>query len=368
MIMSKINLSSIADIYSIQNNKDVASAIHINTGLLKRAGVLRYAFKYAIWALPIGGELIVQDSPARGFGFSTRFVDFWQIKNELFKVLKDQVEVISLDEATGLIRLRKSRDNYGNTGFTFGIVFSGNDAELNQLQKALDSIAKIRRLNEFDHEVLICGPSQFRHEQLAGNFQKLPIRYLPFDDVLQGKRIMITRKKNALIDAARFNIVSLSHARIMYGQNIAECLSEKKFDALTTKVVFNVDGKQRKYLDFTLSGSYDTSRPNTRSILSHEVLPDDVLRYMAQRVPYIDGGLTILNKNTIGEVRYCPDLAWGEAEDIDLCARLYNDGLLIDYENGCECESQTNKVEYTDSPLRKLKRIVQQALVRHSLA
>jgi hypothetical protein len=365
--MQEIMISTIDDVYSIQNKKNAAAVVRIDVRSLKRTGAIRYAFKYALWALKVGGELVVQDAPRSGFGFSTRSMDFWQIRNELFKVLKDDVSLIALDDADGTICVRKTKDSYRNSGFTFGLVFSGNEAELAQLQPALESIAHIRGLSDFPHEVVICGPSTFDSAALVAKFHSLPIRYLAVDDVFQGNRVMITKKKNALIDTAAFNVVCLSHARILYAESFVACIQAKQFDALTPKVIYNANGQRRKYLDFTLSGSYDTSRANTYSVLSHEVLPDNVLHYMARRVPYIDGGLTILNKDKIGNIRYCPDLAWGEAEDIDLCARLYYDGFLIDYASECECESQTTKIDYSNSVLRKLKRRLQQALVRRQM-
>jgi hypothetical protein len=365
--MHEFIVSTIDDIYSIQNKRNMAPTIRIDVQSLKKKGVLRYAFKYALWALPVEGNLIVQDSPRSGFGFSTTSMDFWQIRNELFKALKGDVKLVALDDASGTIRLQKVKESYDNNGFTFGIVFSGNSAELEQLYPALQSISDIKGLNSIPHEVLVCGPSAFNASVLTEKFPSLPIRYIAFDNVLQVNRVMITKKKNTLIDAAAYNVVSLSHARILYGADFVECMYKRRFDVITPKVVYNENGRRRKYLDFTLSGSYDTSRINTRSVLSNEVLPDDVLNYMAQRVPYIDGGLTILNKEKIADIRYCIDVAWGEAEDIDLCAQIYYDGLLIDYASECVCESQTSKVTYSNSLLRTLKRRLQQALVRHAL-
>ena len=80
------------------------------------------------------------------------------------------------------------------------------------------------------------------------------------------------------------------------------------------------------------------------------------LKHYSNRVPYIDGGLNIFNKNNIVEPPYSNVLEWGEAEDLDLACRLYHQGNLIDYYDDLVSYSLTDKIHAKDNFLKKVIR------------
>lgn len=360
-------LRNIDDIKSIKNVYDAYSAIHIDTTCLKYKGVMRYALKYALWALELSGILTVSDEPRRGFGFSTKHIDFWQVRSELFKCLKADVALVDLNDTRGTISVRKIANSYSNNGITFGIIFSGDPAEVPILRIAVESIIEGQDLRDIPYEILVCGPAGTVEDTIAREFASWNVRYINYPAEHSGGRFLITKKKNYVIDQAAYSVVAISHARIKFTTGFASTLLGRRFDVLTPKILATIDGKHHRYLDFTLTGSYDTGRRNTAFVMSNEFLPDDVLYFMTRRVPYLDGGLSVFNKDKIGIVRYCEDLAWGEAEDVDLCGRLYAHGLLLDYAEDCICMSQTCKIRYTASPWQRYKNDLKLYLVRRGL-
>lgn len=341
-------IQSIKNVYEIQYVYDKYNYITINTKKLKYTGTLRYAFKYAIWALKVGGEIEIIDEPFRDFGFSTKRIDFWQIKHSFFKSMKDNIEILDLDDKKGYIRVKKIKESYINNGFSFGIVFSGSENEKEQLTKSIQSILSNIDLNKFDYEVIICGPSSFDSESYLNFFKSFNVKYLSFDFDLNVKRFMITQKKNYIYNNCKYNIISINHTRILYATDFMVRTFDKKFDVFTPKIMTLQDNKYYRYLDIGLISSYDLYRISKKFTISNILMNDNFYKYTKNRVPYIDGGLTIFNKNIIKNTPYNIYIAWGEAEDVEMCSRLNNEDYLIDlfdcYEN--KFLSQTNKLNF----------------------
>lgn len=364
--MNKFNLTSMDDIYTIQYVYETYDEIIINTKKLKYTGTLRYAFKYALWALKVGGKLIVNDEPFKDYGFSTKRIDFWQIRHEFFKFLKDDIELIELDDKKGYIEAIKTKESYVNNGFSFGIVFSGSESEKEQLTKSIQSILDNDELDKYDYEIIICGPSYFDSEFYLKQFADFNIKYITFDFEPNAKRLMITQKKNYLYENCKYNIAAINHTRILYAKDFIKKTFDKKFDVFTPKVMVEQDGKWYKYLDFGLIGSYDLSKMNPKAVLTSVILDDDVLNFMQKRVPYIDGGLTIFNKNII-QSPYNKYLSWGEAEDVDMCELVYLRGNLLDYNENIVNKSLTNKTSFKVEYKFKIKKFIRDSLVKKGL-
>ena len=51
---------------------------------------------------------------------------------------------------------------------------------------------------------------------------------------------------------------------------------------------------------------------------------------------------------------YSNEIAWGEAEDLELSARLFYNGILIDYHDDITSESLTDKVNVNKSLYQKV--------------
>lgn len=360
-----LTISSIKDIYSIQFVYDQYDEIIIDASFLKYLGVLRYAIKYAFWALKTNGNLIVEDNVFKNSISSRKRIAFWQVKLELFKSLGDDIELLELDNSKGYIKARKIKEKYINNGFSFGIIYGGAKHEEGQLTKSVISILKNINLSHYEYEILICGPSDFDAAEYLKQFNSTNIRYVPYD-LTPNTRFLITAKKNYLFLQTKYNIVAISHTRILYAKDFVIKTFNKKFDLFTTKVLVDQKGSKQKYLDFGLITSYDIIKKPVDGIPTGN-LTDNVLYYMKKRVPYIDGGLTIFNKNIISQSPYNDKIAWGEAEDVEMCANMYFKGFLIDYFVSIESESSTCKIKIKTSLRYKIKRYISNYLIRVGL-
>ena len=337
-------LKSFDDLIELKDDNNSYDCIEIDLSILKNKGLIRNSVKYALWHVKLGGELHIISNPFESFKHSKKNIDFWQISREVFKSIGKDIKCIKYDQKKGIIRLKKIHERYKNNGISFGISFSGGSFEVPRLIQSLDSICNsyLNTLHQIPVEVIISGPSNFDYSSIVARYQKINLRYESLDLGLHC-RFLITRKKNFLYSAASYNIVVLTHTRILFPENFISNIYERKFDLSTTKV-FSVDkGKEIRYLDVGLISSYDLSKKNSAITIAGEMIVLDTLKYLSKRVIYIDGGLTILNKNTLPRSPYNEEVAWGEAEDIELCERLSQCGMLIDIFNDITCKSSVIK-------------------------
>ncbi|MDD2367946.1 MAG: hypothetical protein PHQ90_01510 [Sulfuricurvum sp.] len=361
----QFTIRAIEDIYTIQFVYDQYDEVVIDTSLLKYLGVMRYAIKYAFWALKINGSLIIEEDFSKNSKASHKRIAFWQVRLEFFKSLGDDIELVELDDSKGYLKAKKIQDRYTNNGFSFGIIYGAANNEEEQLTNSILSILENINLNHYEYEILICGPSNFEANDYLTQFNSKNIYYIPYD-LTSNKRFLITAKKNYLFLQTKYNIVAISHTRILYAKDFAMETFKKKFDLSTTKVLVDQKGSKEKYLDFSLITSYDIIKYPVDGIPAGNIT-HDFLYYMQKRVPYIDGGLTIFNKNIILESPYNDKIAWGEAEDVEMCASMYFKGLLIDYFDSIESESSTCKIKIKTSLRYKIKRYISNFLIRNGL-
>lgn len=338
--------------------------IQIHSKRFRRSGTLRHALKYSLWALMPGGILEIFDSPSAGEGYSTHQYNFWHIRHELFKSIGKDLEIESIDSRQGHLLARKIEENYLGNGITLAIVFGGAQAELPLLREQLSSIVNQQPAPTIPVEILVCGPTQFQWHELMDIVGEHRFRYIPFDHSAPFKRALIGQKKNLLLSEAHYDLVALSHTRICYGPGSLAQIQSKKFDAFTPAVMYADCEKMRRYLDYTLIGSYDTAHLDNLPALCASNLPRNIFPYLRNRVAFIDGGLIVLNKKKVRHDIYSDELSWGEAEDIDLCARLHFDGCLIDVDDRIVCYSQTSKIHYSQSPWAAAKRYALLGLAR----
>jgi hypothetical protein len=157
----RATIASIDDIYALRFQTGTYDSVNVDVRTLKYEGVLQYAIKYAFWALKLGGILTLIDEGSKDDGVSNRRLDFWQVKYEFFKSLKSAAEVVRLDNAKGVLVVKKVQDPYRNDGFSFGIVFSGSQQEIPFLTQSLRSILASAATSPLPFEIIVCGPSSF---------------------------------------------------------------------------------------------------------------------------------------------------------------------------------------------------------------
>ncbi len=353
--MNRITIGSITDLYAIKEVSEFYNEITINLNKLKNDGLIRHAVKYSNYALQTGGLMIIHSSPFESYVLKRNKIDFWQVKFEIFGCLKDTIEIVEVDSKKGKLVLRKKKHLYNYTGISFGIVFSGNKEEEKQLIRSIDTIRQNKELNRINYEVLISGPTIYDPSAIIDEFPGLNIKYVPLD-ISTHPRLMICEKKNLLYQRAQYSLVVISHSRILFPDDFVQSLTRYAIEMATPAVYFNLNGKDFKYLDLAFIGSYqDLQLGAKRSTIAGENIQEDYLHWYRRRVPFIDGGLNVFNKNVIPKPPYNNYISWGEAEDVDICNRLFQNGVLIDYLPAIKCYSATCKITGYSS-LKKIAR------------
>lgn len=187
--------------------------------------------------------------------------------------------------------------------FTFGIITTyGNE---NYLNKLIESIISLKINN---YEILIVGGSN----NVLRIFPFSNIRHIPFNENI--KKNWISRKKNIIIDEAKFENIVFLHDYILldkdwfigfekFGDNFIVC----------TNKIFNFDNS--RFRDWTLSPNnylkIDTILNKSLSYL----LPyneESLSRYM-----YISGAYWVAKKNFMTKNKLNENLTWGQGEDVD---------------------------------------------------
>ncbi len=353
--MNSITINSLQDLYIIKEVSEYYDEITINLDKLKTDGLIRHAVKYSNYALRAGGLMIIYSSPFESYVLKRNKIDFWQVKYEIFGSLKDAIEIAEVNATEGKLILRKKKNLYNYSGISFGIVFSGNKEEEKQLIRSIDSIRQNKELKRVKYEVLVSGPTVYDLAAIINEFPGFNIKYIPLD-ISTHPRLMICEKKNLLYQCAQYSLVVISHSRIMFSEDFVQGLTRFPVEMATPAVYFRDNGKDYKYLDVAFISSYqDLQLGAKRSTIAGENIQQDYLHWYRKRVPFIDGGLNVFNKNVIPEPPYNNYISWGEAEDVDLCNRLFQNGVLIDYLPALKCYSATCKLTGY-SNLKKLAR------------
>jgi hypothetical protein len=352
----KFIIRNISDLYILKSSEESYDEVIICAEKLKYTGVIPYALKYAYWSLNLMGIIKIFDSPHSTFAFQKNKIGFWQVRYLCAKILGNFCDFIEVDNNKGEIILQKNKEYEEHNGISFGVIFSGSDSDEKLLFQAIESIIDIDKTKDFPYEIIICGPSVYdknRLVQLYGGNNN--IKYLPFDFEANGERLMICQKKNYIFTKSKYSIVSISHTRIKFSNDFVAKLKSRHFDFCTPAVYYSENNFNYHYLDFLLIGGYDDIFivPKLLPLGGYKMLKNYLFR-LKGRFPAIDGGLNIFNKHIIQTPPYDDKVAWGEAEDLDLSARLFNQGVLIDFLYDIKCFSMTNKLWNTQNSSKNL--------------
>lgn len=347
-------LSSINDLSSFRGSTQKVSEIEIDGTYFITKGLLRHALKYAYSVCREGAFIKINAKGlGRTFGFSNKEYSFWQVRHESAKVLGDRAIFTKIDSDIEVIELRVINEWRPPRSITFGIVFSGKPQEEDLLNSVLTSIDKIIGLNRNDCDVIIIGSGDYDIESIRSKYSELNIMYESIDCVDEAGRFLTCVKKSRIFDLACRDVLVVCHTRIKFPKDFFSKISNVYLECASPKVFCKVGGSSQPYLDYVLVGSYDLARLNPRRSLTSEDFGDNYLNHLGRRVPYVDGGVVMFDKRVIKSNPYNKNIAWGEAEDVDMCGRLYQDGILIDYAFEITCESVTNKLSYAKNELIK---------------
>jgi|GEM_PF-3211640 hypothetical protein len=312
--------------------------------------VLSYAIKYSYWAVKLDGIIDIKTKKYLTSVFSKKNLAYWQVSSTLHYSLTNNIETMYSNKDEGYIKIKKIQDPYLNNGISFGIIASGAEEENDFLLNSINSIRNNKEIKKFKYEIIILVKSNNKLSSIIKN--KSNIKILFFDDDREGDRFMIGRKKNKLYELCQYDIVSISHARIIFPNNLIQEILTKKFDFITTKINTIDDDR---YLDIGLLGTYNISKPTLKLVRTGYFIPNFIYNLLDGRCIYIDGGLSIYNKKVLNFNPFNKYLAWGEGEDIRVSEQISTNGFLVDYYDYLTSRSQSNKTKRKNNIKTKLK-------------
>jgi hypothetical protein len=340
-------INGIESIEKIRNQKNFYDEIRINSHKLISEGVFRHAVKYSFWALKKDGKLVIQGKIGNGLGFSPNKIKFWQVRAEVFRLLKDEIITLSDDKLLDTLVVQKRDKTIEENCVSIGFVYGGNKNELALLKNSFERIKNYSGKTE----ILICGPSECHSEML---FHQYNVHYVSCD-LFETNRVLYTKKKNLLFDAALYSYLIIAHARILITKELLVGIPKYNFDVITPRVIYKERDRNHAYLDYLLMEHYSLLLKRKHPTLGLNKINKRYLYHLKNKVPYIDGGITVFNKNSITHPPYAEYLGWGDAEDLEMCERLYQQGYLIDFAPELVCYTQTNKLDFNSSKIQRLK-------------
>jgi hypothetical protein len=252
---------------------------------------------------------------------------------ELSISYKERIKLISNEKKENVFRLvfEKIRPTLPNDdsidSWSFGIVSDGRKND-----RVLAIINQIEQFSIPDFEIIICGPSPS---------ENLPefVKIVEDSDLYFDSRIPISKKKNRIIETAKYNNLILFHDRFSFPvdwyQNI--CLHGNYFDCLSIKIL-DEDTQTHRIQDWmgTSLDYYDFLKidPKSYNLNYNQWIPNW----------NVNGGFMIIKKHLIERVKLNPFLHWSECEDGDLCRRLDADGLCLTLFTGAYVLTQTHRL------------------------
>ena len=290
-------------------------------GVLEQHKYLRTVLRYCDYMLAPGGTLDIFfynahfDVP----GFAVRGRNEWQ--HELSLVFQDRICLLESEKAdiNGHFVYKKKvsclPDGDTIERWSFGIVSDGRRND-----RILNIIHQIEAFNIPEYEVLVCGPAPA---------DVLPEHVFVIDDspFYSDIRIPISRKKNAIIQAAKYNNLILMHDRFSFTEKWYEKMKAygNYYDCLCTRIVMEGSDDSRMN-DWSVSNCFHAS-------LWEKLKSRKIVLYYDEWSPdiYVSGGFMQIKKNFAQEVRLNPNLCWGEKEDVDFSQRLYLAGVLVKF-------------------------------------
>ncbi len=315
------------------------SSILVDTSDLKYRNLLPHALKYGVWALDEGGTLTIRDNGPDSFDSWPHTVPFNLVRQWTFKLLEGYAELVSMDATARELVLRRTRPATP-PGWSAGVIFSGADAEIPRLAECLDALLKQPELTEAQGgEIVVCGPER----DLAFLAPYPSVRYLVHDTKTK-PRLLTADKKNFLAAHLRGPRIAIMHTRICLEPG---CLSQvpAEFEITTPRVLVAETQGRADYLSLQVGDNVVPGRvPRLLPDSVRRVGADNYLSLYAAGAPFIDGGVYFARKDVLDACPLHANVAWGEAEDNEWCARAQVNGYLIDMAPKALAISTTSKL------------------------
>jgi hypothetical protein len=213
------------------------------------------------------------------------------------------------------------------TSWSFGIVSDGRKND-----RILAIIDQIKNFSIPQFEVVICGPPP------AENLPDF-VKILDDTDLYFDQRVPISKKKNRIIDQAKYNNLVLFHDRFNFPENWYDSIRKagNYFDGFCIRIV-DEETKMHRVQDWmtTSLDHYEFKK------LFHK---NGLIKYTNWHPNWnVNGGFMIIKKHLIERVKLNPFLNWGECEDGDLCRRLDADGFCLTMHSDVYVTTQTQRL------------------------
>ncbi len=193
--------------------------------------------------------------------------------------------------------------------YSFGVITDGR--RQGEVDRFIDSIQALAGLDDIEHEILVCAP-EAECLRLAGQPH---LRAIPQDKGFETEG-WITRKKNQLVEAARFENLVVAHDRYTLPPDFLARMQDfgADFDVL---VCAQQLANGERFPDWVTLGS--EWNWTVCAMLDY----DDYSRHQ-----YINGGIMLAKREALRETPWNELLFWQQAEDVELTRRLQQRGIV----------------------------------------
>ena len=302
-------------------------------GLFEHSKYIRYILKISDVMLKVGGTLEIEFYM---FSLDSRTSPFRNLSGLMYEIsicFKERLKLVNKRTIGEVVILTFDKivstlpedDQIGS--WSFGIVSDGRKND-----RILAIINQIKQFSIPNFEVVICGPSP------ASDLPSF-VKVLVDSDLYFDSRIPISKKKNRIIDNAKYNNLVLFHDRFSFPEDwYVNILKQGNyFDGFCIRIV-DEETKKHRVQDWigTSLNHFEFEK------LFHKNM---TLNYNEWRPNWnVNGGFIIIKKHLISRVKLNPFLHWGEAEDGDLCRRLDADGFCLTLYTGTHVTTQTHRL------------------------
>lgn len=306
-------------------------------GILETTRYIRYVLKVADWLLAVGGtfEIFFYKVSFDAAGYPLRPQSY--LMNEVSLCFKNRFRLVRMETEGSVLRISLVKDKSSLPPddhidrWSFGIVSDGRKND-----RILNIIHQIKNFNIPVYEILICGPSPS---------SSLPeyVKVLDDSDLYNDVRTPISKKKNRIIQQARYNNLVIIHDRISFHDQWYSKMIEhgNYFDQMCMRIL-DESSRLRRIQDW-MEIFHDIT------LFEHSSAKEMSYTDWSKHI-YVNGGALIIKKHIIEEVLLNPNLHWGEMEDVDLSERLYSHGSLLTFFRDNYLVTQTHRISGDDSP------------------
>jgi hypothetical protein len=189
---------------------------------------------------------------------------------------------------------------------TFGIIT--NESKNNHLKSVISSII-LQNIPDEKYEIIIVGNTDVQ--------PRINLRIIQFDESVVPN--WITRKKNIIIENAKFEHIVFLHDYVVFDKNwFKEFQTAKKDFEVAVCRIENFDGTRFRDWQLWVENSfpYDSYLQRSRECL---------LPYFAQsfsKYIYISGTFWIAKKDFMKNHKLNENLSWGQSEDVEWSKRI----------------------------------------------